>query len=95
LRYFGVGQGGVMTGLSFGRFGSFSRSCFVSSAGLRNSLSSMSTFFAIIVSMRPRTRFEGLALLDPNRLEQLEDVARQYLRDAQMTDRRVGVLFER
>ena len=95
LRYFGVGQGGVMTGLSFGRFGSFSRSCFVSSAGLRNSLSSMSTFFAIIVSMRPRTRFEGLALLDPNRLEQLEDVAGQYLRDAQMTDRRVGVLFER
>jgi hypothetical protein len=41
-----------------GRLGSFSRSCLVSSAGLRNSLSLISTFLAMIVSMRPRTRFD-------------------------------------
>ena len=43
----------------------------------------------------PADAVRSLALLGSNRLEQLEDVARQYLRDAQMTDRRVGVLFER
>lgn len=43
----------------------------------------------------PADAVRSLALLDPNRLEQLENVARQYLRDAQITDRRIGVLFER
>ena len=42
----------------------------------------------------PADAVRRLALLDSNRLEQLEDVARQYLRDAQMTDRWVSVLFE-
>jgi hypothetical protein len=42
---------------ALGRRGSFSRSCLVSSAGLRKSRSLRLAFFAMMVSIRPRTRF--------------------------------------
>jgi hypothetical protein len=53
---------------------SSSRSCLVSSAGLRKSVSSTSTFFAMIVSIQPRTRFAVSALLNPNWPKQFVDV---------------------
>jgi len=76
----------------FGRFGSFSRSCLVSSAGFRKSVST-STFFAMIVTIRPRTRLAVSRFSTQS--EQFVNVAGLNLRDGEFPDRRAGVPFER